>query len=176
MKITFIKLQQKHFPLLLRWLESPHVKEWWDQDIQYTSELINKKYISYTQEYKILDNIKKPIHAFIIKVDNKPIGYIQYYDKYDFPPEQGYDVKELPESLAAIDFYIGEKSYLGRGIGTKALRFFLKKYVFKSFNTCFVDPNTTNKTAIRTYEKAGFITTKEIKELAITWMVCDIRK
>ena len=55
------------------------------------------------------------------------------------------------------------------------LRFFLKEYVFKSFNTYFVDPNTTNKTAIRTYEKAGFITAKEIKELAITWMVCNIK-
>ncbi|NBO24779.1 MAG: aminoglycoside adenylyltransferase, partial [Chlamydiae bacterium] len=30
MKITFAPLAESHFSLLLKWLESPHVKKWWD--------------------------------------------------------------------------------------------------------------------------------------------------
>lgn len=111
------------------------------------------------------------MHAFVIEVDKVPVGYIQYYDKYDFPPQQGYSVEGLPESLAAIDFYIGEENYIGQGIGTEILRLFLKEHVFVKFDACFVDPDTANKVAIRAYEKAGFTIVKEISELAVTWML-----
>lgn len=171
MNIIFTKLQEAHFPLLLKWLYMPHVRAWWDKDVDWTKELIEKKYIPYTKGYKILGESKKPIHAFIIKVDNVPVGYIQYYNKYDFPPEQGYTTEGLPDSLAAIDFYIGEEQYLGKGIGSLVLKDFLNQHVFKKFNACFVDPDTANKAAIRTYEKAGFKVVKEIPELAITWML-----
>jgi len=49
MKITFTPLQESHFPLLLKWLETPHVKAWWDKDIHWTPELIKKRYASYVQ-------------------------------------------------------------------------------------------------------------------------------
>ena len=78
MKLTFIPLQESHFPLLLKWLEMPHVKAWWDQDVQWTSKLIKKKFETYVQGYKILKNIKKPMHSFIICKDEKEIGYIQF--------------------------------------------------------------------------------------------------
>jgi aminoglycoside 6'-N-acetyltransferase len=171
MHITFTKLQKEHFILLLQWLYEPHVRAWWDKNVAWTDELIEKKYIPYTKGYKILGNIKKPIHAFIIQVEDVPVGYIQYYNKYDFPPEQGYEVEGLSDSLAAIDFYIGEKEYLGKGIGAEAIQLFLKEYVFKKFDACFVDPDTANKAAISTYEKAGFSLVKEMPELAVMWMV-----
>jgi hypothetical protein len=44
MKITFIPLQESHFPLLLKWLEAPHVKAWWDQDVHWNLELIKEKF------------------------------------------------------------------------------------------------------------------------------------
>lgn len=40
--------------------------------------------------------IEKPMHAFIINCERVDIGYIQYYNKHDFPAEQGYDTSELP--------------------------------------------------------------------------------
>lgn len=172
MNITFAPLQKTHFPLLLKWLYAPHARQWWDKDVNWTPELIEKKYTPYTEGFKILGNIKKPMHAFVIEANKVPVGYIQYYDKYDFPPEQGYSVEGLPESLAAIDFYIAEEEYLGKGIATQALTDFLKTHVFKDFTACFVDPDTANEAAIRTYEKAGFKVVKEIPELAVTWMVC----
>lgn len=54
MKITFIPLAKSHFSLLLEWLETPHVKTWWDQDLSWTYELIQKKYTDYVKGYKLL--------------------------------------------------------------------------------------------------------------------------
>ncbi|MDN5247743.1 MAG: GNAT family N-acetyltransferase [Wolbachia endosymbiont of Tyrophagus putrescentiae] len=159
--ITFTLLKKEHFPLLLKWLEAPHVKLWWDKDIHWTIELIERKYSDYTKRFKRLvpatETIEKPMHAFIINFNEVNIGYIQYYSKHDFPPT----IPHLPESCAAIDWYIGEPAYIGRGIGTQVLSIFLDEFVFKNFEYAFIDSNTSNIGAIRVYEKAGF---KKIRE------------
>ncbi|WP_371218694.1 GNAT family N-acetyltransferase [Orientia tsutsugamushi] len=85
MKITFVPLAESHFPLLLKWLETPHVKKWWDQDVMYTLELVKEKYSSYVKGYKLVDGQQKPIQVFIIHNNQNPIGYIQIYNAYDFP-------------------------------------------------------------------------------------------
>lgn len=173
MNIHFTPLTEIHFPLLLKWLTTPHIRAWWDKDIHWTNEKITEKYLPYTRKYKILNGDKKPIYPFIILLDEMPVGYIQYYNRYDFAPELGYELVDLPQSLAAIDFYIGEEKYLGKGIGSAALRLFLKEYVLPKFNTCLVDPDNKNKVAIRTYQKAGFHILKKINHPPVTWMVVD---
>src|SRR3990167_1701181 len=123
MRITFTPLQESHFPLLLHWLETPHVKAWWDQDVQWTPELIKKRFETYVQGFKRLalpDRvIKKPMHAFIVCVNGQEIGYIQYYNAYDFPREQGYEIEGLPQSMASLDVLIGEEAVIGKGWGTR---------------------------------------------------------
>ena len=79
MNISFTSLSQSHFSLLLKWLEEPHVKAWWDRDINYTEDLVKEKYTSYTQGYKLENGVKKAIHSFVIYIGNNPIGYIQIY-------------------------------------------------------------------------------------------------
>jgi aminoglycoside 6'-N-acetyltransferase len=174
MTIAFIPLAQSHFPLLLKWLETPHVKAWWDKDVTWTFELIEEKYGHYVKGYKRLklkgQVIEKPVHAFIIALNDTPIGYIQYYNKHDFSPEQDYETTELPASCAALDWHIGEVAFIGKGIGSKALSLFLDHHVFPSFNCVFVDPDTANQTAIRVYEKAGFTVKKLVNQRKITWM------
>jgi aminoglycoside 6'-N-acetyltransferase len=103
-------------------------------------------------------------------VDHEPIGYIQYYNKHDFPREHDY-ATELPTSCAAIDWYIGEPSFVGRGIGTRALKLFLDSYVFANFDSVFVDPDTANAPAIRAYEKAGFKRINQTHSREITLMI-----
>ena len=65
MKITFLPLTSSHFPLLLEWLKTDHVRKWWDQDVDWTPELISQKYISYIEGFKLENGIKRPIHAYI---------------------------------------------------------------------------------------------------------------
>lgn len=171
MRLTFIPLEESHFPLLLKWLETPHVKAWWDQDIHWTSELIKKRFETYVQGYKVLKNIKKPMHSFIICRDGKKIGYIQYYNAYDFPREQGYVIEELPKNMASLDVFIGEEDEVRKGLGPLLLMQFLKEHIDPFYDTCFVDPDTANVQAICAYEKVGFKAVKTINEGAITWMI-----
>ncbi|NRB10926.1 MAG: GNAT family N-acetyltransferase [Rickettsiaceae bacterium] len=176
MNITFTPLKQKHFLLLLKWLETPHVKVYWDKNIHWTLRLIKEKYGDYVSGYKVLKlankTIKKPMHAFIINLDQQPIGYIQYYNKHDFPPEQGYNVN-LPSSCGAIDFYIGELEFINKGIGTQSLIDFIKQHVLQKFDYVFVAPDTENIAAIKTYQKVGFNIYKKVNNDKITLMLYE---
>jgi aminoglycoside 6'-N-acetyltransferase len=171
MIITFQPLQEFHFPLLLKWLEMLHVKAWWDPDVVWTLELISEKYRSYVQGYKIEQGLKKHLRAYIIYVENDPVGYIQIYNAHDFPREDKNSLAELSNSLATLDIFIGEEDFLGKGLGSHILKQFLSQYVDPHHEACFVDPDTANIKAIRTYEKAGFKKIKTIKEGTVTWMM-----
>jgi RimJ/RimL family protein N-acetyltransferase len=181
MNITFSHLAESHFPLLLKWLETPHVKTWWsiDQSLQrvgkekeegekWTSSSIQEKYANYVKGYKLENGVNKPIQAYIIFVDTIPIGYIQIYNAYAFPRSK--PLIGLPLDLAAFDVLIGEESYLKRGIGTMVIMQFLKEYG-APYAYIFVDPECTNFAAIRAYEKAGFKKIKDQPDSDEVWML-----
>lgn len=152
-KITFAPLKKSDFPLMLKWLESKHVKAWWDQDISYNLALIKEKYSSYTQGYKIENGIRKSMQAYIINLEQKPIGYIQLYNAYDF----AYDNKlnNLPGSLCAFDVFIGDAQYLGKNIGSTAIVEFFKNFGCE-YEYIFISVDKDNIAAIKSYQKAGF--------------------
>lgn len=168
MKITFTPLAKSHFPLLLKWLETPHVKTWWDQDVEWTPELIQEKYTNYVEGYKREFGIAKTIKAYIICVDRVPIGYIQIYNAYDFARSKL--LTDLPSNLAAFDVLIGEESYLKQGLGSQAIEQFLKEHG-NSYTHVFADPKNTNLAAIRAYEKAGFKKIIEQPDVRELWMI-----
>ncbi len=155
MNITFEKLRSTHFALLLKWLETPHVKAWWDQDINWTMELIEEKYSPYVAGYKLDDGASKRLQAYIICVDQTPVGYIQLYNAYDFPRNTPLPTV-LPASLVAFDIFIGESDYVNKGIGSNALQLFLDQYATPNFEYTFADPEIDNIAAIKAYTKAGF--------------------
>lgn len=155
MNISFASLSKSHFPLLLKWLEEPHVKLRWDRDINYTETLVKEKYASYVDGYKLENGVKKAISCYIIYVDDNPIGYIQIYNAYDFARKA--PLIDLPESLAAIDFFIGDADYIGKNIGAEVL----KVFDYQGYKNILVDLSLDNIAAIKTYEKAGF---KRIRE------------
>lgn len=77
--ITCKPLQQKDFPLLAHWFKQPHVAQWWSAESIMSCEQINEKYLA---------KIRSPDQAaFIVYLNDTPIGYIQYYDasKYSQP-------------------------------------------------------------------------------------------
>lgn len=171
----FRSLQISYFPLLLKWLNSPHLARMWNEGKNWSMKDVKEKYLSYTKGYKEETHLKKPIYGFIIELQNKPVGYIQYYNAYDFPRETGplSRYMGLPSSLAAIDLYIGEPEYLGKGYGPLIIKKFLDLYVWPKFDACFVDPDLDNKVAIRAYEKVGFRTIKTFVTEKVFWMLLE---
>jgi aminoglycoside 6'-N-acetyltransferase len=81
---------------------------------------------------------------------------------HDYPREDGADVSNLPQSCGAIDFYIGDPTYIGRGLGAELLTTFLSEHIWPQYDVCFVDPEKRNVAAIKTYQKAGFVSYNEM--------------
>lgn len=171
MAITFKPLNESHFPLLLKWLESPHVKKWWVQDVTYTIGLVREKYSSYVKGYKLEGGVQKPIQAFIIYSDQNPVGYIQIYNAYDFPRSK--PLLGLPSNLGAFDIFIGEAAALQQGLGSKAILEFLRLHG-NQYSYIFADPDSNNLSAIKCYEKAGFKMISEPQDTKEAWMLKDL--
>ncbi len=162
MPINFKPLSSLDFPLLLKWLEMPHVKLWWDPEIKWTAELIEEKYSSYLQGYKIEKGKKKEIFAFIIYSNEVPIGYIQAYNAHDFLDDEL--LKDLPESLASFDVFIGEKEYLFKNFGSKALKAFFEEYFTQKYKYVLASTDYKNIATINSYTKSGFTVIEEEME------------
>lgn len=172
MTISFRNLAESDFSLLLNWLQIPHVKMWWDSEVVWTLDKITQKYSSYVNQYKIENGKKRSIFAFIIVLDRQPIGYIQYYDSCDFlslPANQFFDFQKI----AAIDFYLGEESVLGQGLGSAALKQFVQNIVFQQFDTALVTPDIKNHSAIACYQKAGFIPCLTQQKTNELWLIAE---
>ena len=168
MIITFEPLHESHFPLLLKWLETPHVKKWWDQDVTYTMDLVREKYSSYVKGYKLVDGQQKSIQGFIIHNNQNPIGYIQIYNAYDFPRSK--TLSGLSANLGAFDLFIGEESALQQGLGSKAIVEFLKLHG-NQYSYIFADPDINNVVAVKCYERAGFKKVSEQADTGEVWML-----
>lgn len=173
-KINFTPLKNEHFSLLQRWLNTEHVATWWSKDKAWTPADIEKKYQTYLQGFKMSGLDAKPLHAFVIECANHPIGYIQYYDVNDFARE-GYDLPHLNGKIAAIDLYIGEKQYLNKNLSVVLLKQFMDDYIKSEYSGVFVDPDTANIAAMRTYEKCGFEVVKVLSSPPITLMIKKLK-
>lgn len=132
--ISFRVLRDNDMPMLLGWLQWPHVKQWWN-DGDDTLEKVKSHYTanSHTTKRFLL------LHGEGTQV---PIGYFQYYIT---PTEIG------------VDQFIAEESLLGKGIGSEAIGRFIDLIQQQHGpRIILTDPSPDNKRAIRCYEKVGF--------------------
>jgi RimJ/RimL family protein N-acetyltransferase len=119
------------FPLLLNWLQRPHVKRWWN-DGDDTLEKVARHYANQAHSKR-----------FIVYLADLAIGYIQYYLEED-------------ESIG-IDLFIGEETLTGRGVGTALMQAFMELLIeWHQPQAFIIDPDPENVRAIRCYEKVGF--------------------
>ncbi len=168
MKISLAPLDTTHFPLLLKWLETPHVKKFWDPHVTWTPSLIHAKYSDYVKGYKIEGGIAKRMRAFVICVDDVPVGYVQGYDAHDFPRSN--PLMGLKNNLSAFDVFIGESDFLKRTVASKALELFFK-ILDEDYAYTFADPDPKNRAAIRLYQKAGFKEIAPHTDVDTVWML-----
>lgn len=149
MKIAFKEFNLEDVPLYYEWAEKDHVKKIWFLDGYQPKEYILKKIEGNGIE-----------HPFVIMIDDKPVGHIQYWDIHarDIINKDKKDYfTGSPSGTYGIDIFIGEIDYVGKGYGAKILSAFVQllfdKYGAKKL---VVDPSIKNTNAIRCYEKVGF--------------------
>lgn len=150
MNIYFKPLEESDFNFIESWLQEPHVQKTWG------NEKWEESYEKYL--FKISsDSIKQ----FIIKDDNNPIGYIQYYwaSKVGDGWWEGFD-----DNTVGFDLYIGNPNYLGKGYGNAIVKEFIN-LLFKDFkiSRIIADPSPRNEKIINLLKRNGFISSGEIQ-------------
>jgi aminoglycoside 6'-N-acetyltransferase len=153
--IGFRRMTMDDLPLMHRWLETPHVLEWWWGGVAPSSEAVAEKYGPRIRG-------EEPTDPYLILYAGHPIGYSQTYRIRDYPEYAA--AVSADEEAAGVDLLIGEADYLHKGLGSHILRRFLRDVVFapEDIVSCIIGPSEANAIAIRAYEKAGFRYLKSI--------------
>jgi len=136
---AFRNLTASDLPLVRRWLNAPHVAEWWHDPCE-QFELVS-------------GDLDHPDMAqFIVCADGREFAYLQCYNlsawDVGFGPQ--------PERTRGLDQFIGEADMVGRGHGSSFIRAFADQLLTSGTPRVVTDPAPGNARAIRAYEKAGF--------------------
>lgn len=136
------------YTLMRDWFLEPELQEWvWCDkkgEPPVSLEHVMEKYGP---------RVKTPTDVFpyFILNDGVPIGFIQYYIQND--------------TSIGLDMWIGVWSERNHGYGTDALKQMIQLIRQQHPHTkeIFIDPEVSNKRAIKCYQKAGFIPFNEIE-------------
>lgn len=109
-ELTLRKLQDEDIPLFTLWLNQDYILKWFLDADDWLLEINGRK-----DEFSW-------IHHFIVMKDDEAVGFCQYYDCHDANAmEEWFEVTE-PNHTFSIDYMIGEKRYLGQGLGKEIVR------------------------------------------------------
>jgi aminoglycoside 6'-N-acetyltransferase len=135
----FRPMAHADLPLVRRWLEMPHVSQWWgDAREQFTL---------------VKGDLSHPaMDQFIVETDSRPFAYLQCYDPTVWP-EGGCGIQ--PAGARGIDQFIGERDMIERGHGSAFIRMFIDDLLAAGASRVLTDSDPANARAIRAYEKAG---------------------
>ena len=136
---AFRPMSADDLPTVKRWLETPHVREWWHDPAE-QFELVS-------------GDLSHPEMAqFIVAVDGQEFAYVQCYKLSAWDTGFG----PQPDGTRGLDQFIGEASLVGRGHGSAFVRAFADQLLTSGTPRVVTDPDPANARAIRAYEKAGF--------------------
>ena len=142
----FRPMSADDLPLVQRWLETPHVAEWW-REAGEQMELVS-------------EDLNEPaMDQYVVAADSRPFAYLQCYVQTRWP-ENG--LGEHPEGTRGIDLFIGEADMVGRGHGSALIRAFVDGLLGAGTPRVLTDPDLENARAIRAYQKAGFRADREV--------------
>jgi RimJ/RimL family protein N-acetyltransferase len=136
---TFTPLRPADLPRLRLWLMMPHVRAWWgdpDAGIREIRRLMASDWAE----------------PMLVAWQGRQIGYLQAYDAVSAAP----DGDAVPGSFG-IDLFIGEPSYVGKGLGTAFVGAYTDRLLRGGRALSIVArPAPTNHRAIHCLEHAGF--------------------
>lgn len=151
-RITFRRLTRADFPLLSRWLATPHVMRWWNHD---------PSLAAIEADFGASIDGDDPADIYIAWLDGAPAGLIQRYRFIDNP---GYldelaPLVQAPGEGLSIDYFVGEPGLLRRGVGAAMIRALVASTWtdYPAAPSIIVPVNASNTASWRVLERAGFM-------------------
>ena len=122
--MEFRRTTRADFPLLARWLGTPHVARFWNHET--TPEAIERDFGGSVDG-------TEPSDDFIVEDAGVPVGFIQRSRICDYADEhiELIALADAPQDALTIDYFIREGAATGRGVGTRMIREFT--------DLCFAD-------------------------------------
>lgn len=153
MTISLRLMTEHDLPMLHRWLNRPHIVEWWGGH-RPTIEQVRERYLP-----RLMNEVR--VTPYIGLLAGKPFAYAQSY--VALGAGDGWWEEEADPGVRGIDQSIADPELLGKGLGTKLVRT-LVELLFRDPQVTKIqtDPAPNNLRAIRCYEKAGFRRVKTI--------------
>ena len=130
-------------PMLQHWDQQPHVQaatgadgdEGWEWETEVPRQVAWRELL-------------------VAEVGGTPIGMVQIIDPAE---EETHYWGAVAPHQRALDIWIGEANYLGRGYGTQMMQQALARcWAHPQVTAVLIDPLVTNTDAIRFYERLGF--------------------
>jgi aminoglycoside 6'-N-acetyltransferase len=146
------------FPLICQWLDRPHMRpHYMDDGHNLTFEQVREKFAPRIDQ-------DHAVRCLIAEESGKPFGYVQSYRNRSY--------REICELIGetngvSIDFFIGEPSKIGRGLGRSMLTHFLDGYakdLYPDEKLITVHHLTTNTAALKCSRAAGFVQVRSISK------------
>jgi aminoglycoside 6'-N-acetyltransferase len=139
-QLTLRPAAPRDIALLRRWDEEPHVVAADPND-------------DWDWEHELMRNPGWR-EQLIAEVDGMPMGFVQIIDPL---LEDSHYWGEIEPNLRAIDIWIGEEAWLGKGFGTEMMRQALAKcFAAPEVTAVLIDPLASNVASHRFYERLGF--------------------
>ncbi|MDX2379773.1 MAG: peptide chain release factor N(5)-glutamine methyltransferase [Acidimicrobiia bacterium] len=142
------------YALLLRWLRTPEVLEWYegrDQDFDFADIL---------EEYGPGgEHEREGTEPLVVEVDDRPVGYVQIYELSRHAAEFGLgDEPSDGRDIWSLDLYVGEPDLLDTGLGRRIVRA-VAQYLLavRGARDVVIMPYPENERAVRSYVAAGFV-------------------
>jgi len=147
MELNFRPLTKTDFELFAHWLSLPHVNRWWREPA--TVEHV-------ANDYGACTDGDFTTRVYVVQDGDKPVGIIQCFRLADYPDE---DVLYPFRGAVSIDYFIGDKNYVGRGHGTKMIKMFIDTEVrdlYPDATGVATGAEVDNLASLGALRKAGF--------------------
>jgi RimJ/RimL family protein N-acetyltransferase len=154
---SFEKAQPHHEKMIFEWLAEPHMQEFWDNSQEHKDDII-----CFMKGRKEKSGYFKGISTYWVGcMEEQPFCFIltaEVNPQEEYPPIWR-DHMSTTGKTYSIDFGIGNKEFLNRGLASPTLvafTEFFKSKIDSRTDTFFIDPDDNNLRARHVYEKAGF--------------------
>lgn len=138
---AFTRLTPNDMPLMLTWLEKPHVKRWFGDPVEWQEEIEANWNSDWIWHYRV-------DHG------GKPFGFAQCYWTDQAPAGEW---SAMPPGTLGLDYFIADEENMGKGHGRAMLEAFIDHVVgIHAPERLIADPEPENDASIRMLEKLGF--------------------
>ncbi|GHH45329.1 aminoglycoside 6'-N-acetyltransferase [Streptomyces candidus] len=148
--MTWRRLAERDFPLLMSWLRQPHVARWWNHETSLATV---------SRDFGPAARGEEPSEDLLVHLDDSPVGLVQRCRLSDYPEylAELATLAEVPPGAMTLDYLIGEPHHIGRGLGTRMIQSVVRAtWTDHPDAPCVLVPvSAANQASWRVLEKAG---------------------